>query len=256
MIQIDHLSPSSIGQYMKCSVQWFYRRTIGPKPPTIALLYGSSVDDAINVDMEQKVESHKDLKSNDVMDAFVSSWDKRKEDTKFFPSDKPDELRETGLRSVENWLTDVAPTIQPKAVQEELSFEAEDSKIVQYADLITEDGTIIDNKTAGRSPGEHISHDHRIQLTMYGMGYEHKNVFAPKELGLDYMIKTKTPKVQRVRWKPNGSDVNLANSMIGQVKKSIEKGVFIPNRGNFMCTKRFCGYWRECQQEFGGTVKP
>jgi len=256
MFELDHLSPSSIGQYMKCSAQYFYKRTIGPKPPTISLLYGSSVDDAINLDMEQKIESHEDLKPNDVMDAFVSSWDKRKEETKFFPSDKPKDLRETGIRSVENWLQDVAPTIQPSAVQEELSFEADDSKIVQYADLITEDGTIIDNKTAGRSPGEHISHDHKLQLTLYGMGYESKNVFAPRELGLDYMIKTKTPKVQRVRWTPNDSDIMLANSMVGFVKKGIEKGVFIPNRGSFLCSKRFCGYWKECQSEFGGTVKP
>ena len=70
------------------------------------------------------------------------------------------------------------------------------------------------------------------------------------------MIKTKTPKVQRVRWTPNDSDIMLANSMVGFVKKGIEKGVFIPNRGSFLCSKRFCGYWKECQSEFGGTVKP
>ena len=206
--------------------------------------------------MEQKIETHEDLKLNDVMDAFVTSWDNRKPDTKFFPSDKPEDLREVGIRSIENCMKDIAPTIQPKAVQEELSFETNEAKIVQYADLITEEGIIIDNKTAGRSPGNQISHDHLMQLTMYGMGYESKNIFKPKELGLDYMIKTKTPKVHRVRWKPNKGNIAIANSTIGQVKKSIEKGIFIPNRGSFMCTKRFCGYWKECQREFGGTVKP
>ena len=66
-----HLSPSSITQYLKCSAQFMFRKLIGNKPPSIALLYGKSVDEAINVDMEQKILTRKNLPMDDIKDAFV-----------------------------------------------------------------------------------------------------------------------------------------------------------------------------------------
>jgi hypothetical protein len=90
---------------------------------------------------------------------------------------------------------------------------------------------------------------------MYSLGFKYNYGQEPSSLGLDYLVKNKSPKVQRARWKPNGDDSKLVLSLINRVAKGIDKEVFIPNRAHFMCSKRFCAFWRECQQEFGGKVK-
>tara|TARA_R100000700_G_C3178529_1_gene154301 strand:+ start:1884 stop:2696 length:813 start_codon:yes stop_codon:yes gene_type:complete len=260
-----HLSPSSITQYLKCSAQFMFRKLIGNKPPSIALLYGKSVDEAINVDMEQKILTRKNLPMDDIKDAFVTEWDENKDDTEFHSNDKPDALREIGINSVGHWSDTVAQDIQPKFVQKKLAVEFDDFDfdILQFADVITEDDVIIDNKTAGRSVSKNkksgrlvIPHDHRLQLTMYDLGYEVNESTKAKSLGLDYLIKTKTPKVQQSRWMPNQQDRQYVLGLMEHVANGVKKEVFIPNRNNMMCSKRFCAYWQECEKKYGGRVKP
>ena len=258
-----HLSPSTINQYLRCSAQTMFKMEVGPKPPGIAFLYGRSYDDAINEDMGQKIDSHEDLPEDDVKDAFVTSWDKNKELTEFFAKDKPTEIREIGIKSIGQWTGEIAPTVQPSAVQKKLpiDFPSFDYNILQYADIITDDDRVIDNKTAARSISKNgdgsllVPADHRLQLTMYGMGFGANYGKQPKSLGLDYAIKTKAPKFQRVSWEPNEEDKELALNLMVRVGKGIENNVFIPNRSSFMCNKRMCGWWRECQKMFGGKIK-
>ena len=119
-----HLSPSSITQYLKCSAQFMFKKQLGPKPPGIALLYGKSVDNAINVDMEQKIVTKENLPSDDVKDAFVTEYDNNKDDTFFHRDDKPDILREVGINSVGKWADEIAEKIQPISVQEKLAIES------------------------------------------------------------------------------------------------------------------------------------
>ena len=257
-----HLSPSSITQYLKCSAQYMFKKQLGPKPPGIALLYGKSVDNAINVDMEQKIVTRENLPSDDVKDAFVTEYDNNKDDTFFHKDDKPDVLREVGINSVGKWADEIAEKIQPISVQEKLAIEFDDFNydILQFADVITEDKIIIDNKTAGRSvpqkDGEYkISNDHMLQLTMYGIGYKENHNEEVNELGLDYLIKNKNPKIQQVRWKPNDEDKKYALSLIQNVAKGIDNETYIPNRSSFMCSKKFCAFWKECEENFGGKVR-
>ena len=260
-----HLSPSSITQYLKCSAQFMFRKTVGPKPPSIALLYGKSVDEAINTDMEQKIESKVNLPSDDIKDAFVTQWDSNKNDTEFHKTDKPEALREIGIDSVGHWSETIAKEIQPKMVQKRLAVEFNDFdfNILQFADVITEDDVIIDNKTAGRSVSISkvtnkllVPHDHRLQLTMYDIGYEVNESIKAKSLGLDYLIKNKKPKIQQPRWKPNKEDRQYVLGLMEHVANGVKKEVFIPNRNNMMCSKKFCGYWQECEKKYGGKVKP
>ena len=257
-----HLSPSSITQYLKCSAQYMFKKQLGPKPPGIALLYGKSVDNAINVDMEQKIITRKNLPSDDVKDAFVTEYDNNKDETLFHKNDNPDVLREVGINSVGKWADEIAEKIQPISVQEKLAIEFDDFNydILQFADVITEDKTIIDNKTAGRSvpqkDGEFkISNDHMLQLTMYGIGYKENHNEEVNELGLDYLIKNKNPKIQQVRWKPNNADKKYALSLIENVAKGIDNETYIPNRSSFMCSKKVCAFWSECEKNFGGKVR-
>ena len=125
----------------------------------------------------------------------------------------------------------------PKAVQKKLAVEFDDFdfNILQFADVITEGGVIIDNKTAGRSISVSkvsnkllIPHDHRLQLTMYDIGYEVNESVKATGLGLDYLIKNKKPKIQQARWKPNKQDRRYVLGLMEHVANGVKKEVFIP----------------------------
>ena len=94
-----------------------------------------------------------------------------------------------------------------------------------------------------------------FQLTMYGIGYKINYNEDIKELGLDYLIKNKSPKIQQVRWKPNNTDKKYTLGLIKNVANGIDNETYIPNRSHFMCSKKFCAYWKECEKNFGGKVK-
>ena len=44
-------------------------------------------------------------------------------------------------------------------------------------------------------------------------------------------------------WPPAGTDLD-----------TIRAGVFNPNRSSYLCSRKYCSYWRACQREFGGKV--
>ena len=38
------------------------------------------------------------------------------------------------------------------------------------------------------------------------------------------------------------------------VQESIQEGIYPPHRSSPMCSRRYYGYWRECEREFGERV--
>ena len=42
-MEIDHLSPSQINQYLRCSMQWYYVKTRGYKPGGVFMLAGVEI---------------------------------------------------------------------------------------------------------------------------------------------------------------------------------------------------------------------
>jgi hypothetical protein len=43
--------------------------------------------------------------------------------------------------------------------------------------------------------------------------------------------------------------------MYPMIQDGMRTGLYIPNRVGFLCSRRYCGYWRRCEREFGGAVK-
>ena len=55
---------------------------------------------------------------------------------------------------------------------------------------------------------------------------------------------------------PNKEDRQYVLGLMEHVANGVKKEVFIPNRNNMMCSKKFCGYWQECEKKYGGKVRP
>jgi hypothetical protein len=46
----------------------------------------------------------------------------------------------------------------------------------------------------------------------------------------------------------------FAATLYPMVQESIRDGIYPPHRSSPLCSRKHCGYWRQCEREFGGRV--
>ena len=122
---IQHLSVSQVKLYLLCPLKYYYRYIQRlPAPPSSALTLGRSVHAALETNFKQKITTQQDLSLNHVTDAFSTAWDAEAKETLFDEGEHPGEIKDEGIRIPGVYHPTVAPTIQPKAVEQpfELTF--------------------------------------------------------------------------------------------------------------------------------------
>lgn len=269
---LDHLSPSRMKTFMDCRAKYYFRYIEGRKiPPASALTLGSSYDDALTTNYKQKIESRTDMPVSDVVDAFVTSFNIRKPDTEWTDDEKPEQVKDVGVKIVEFYQKTKAPEVQPihTQVRYNIKFPGVDWELVVIPDLKEEDGTIVDNKTSKRSPSKNAStgeymldQDHYFQMLCYSIADKSENgPDAGNRIRVDYAIKSKIAKLVSVTMPaPGASDYEYFENMTSMVYndiKALEKGVIapIPNRKSNLCSRKYCGFWSICETKFKGKVK-
>lgn len=260
-----HRSPSQYRMYLRCEAQYYFRYKEGLKlPPGSALTIGASVDESLAFNFRSKITTGEDEKAGRVLDYYVAEFDKRKDGTLWFPDEKPEELRDQAGGALTLYHKEDCPAIIPAEVQPDLSVELSTFRadLKQYGDLITTDQTIIDFKTASKSPpaGRPASFDDELQVTSYHLGYEAKKGKPPKGTELHYLVKTKTPKVVKVPVYVDAESTRYYENFVSRVEEALQRQERegwnpIPNRSSFLCSRRFCGYADICIKNFGGHVK-
>ena len=50
-------------------------------------------------------------------------------------------------------------------------------------------------------------------------------------------------------------DVRHTETLYPMVRDAIQQGIYLPNRGSLLCSRRHCAFWRACEREFGGKVR-
>jgi len=262
-----HLSPSQVLMLQRCPAQWYYRYKMGLKvPPSAAMSLGSSVDTGISHNYEQKVESHEDMPLDDVLDAFSTDFEDRKDETAWDKDEKPGEFKDDGARVIKKYQVELAPTVQPKVVQEPIRLEIPnyDYDLLVVPDLIQSvlDAEIVrDTKVVAKSPagvktGKPLAAvHHQTQLAFYGMARSAVTGKACAGASVDYLVRTKEAKVVPVEVELSENAYKYVKNLVGLTAKQIELNHFPPNRQSMMCSRKYCGYWRECEKDFGGTVK-
>ncbi len=252
-----HYSPSQINQYLRCNAQWYFRYVEGlKKPPASALVQGSSFHDALDVNFSQKVETKKDLEIDVVQDAAAEAFEKRAPEIEWDSDEKSEgiekvkgRMKDETVGLVTVYHKDLSPKINPIASEKEFILETDqDYSIKGVIDLIDMNGTIIDHKTTGRTPSE-ISADHALQGIIYCIANE------TSRYAFNYAVKNKTPKTVSLEAKAEMTDKEYVLEVVGRMDHAIKSGVFLPNRNSFMCSKRSCGFWQECESKYKGRVK-
>ena len=72
---------------------------------------------------------------------------------------------------------------------------------------------------------------------------------------LDTVTKGKTVPLVQKSFCVSEKDHQYAEIVYPMVQDSIRDGIFLPRRGSSLCSKRYCGYWKICETEYGGCVR-
>jgi hypothetical protein len=199
----EHLSASSLTQFLRCPEQWRRVRLQKERErPSAALVWGSADHGAHEVNFRQKIETGTDISEDDLALAFADQFDlaveKNGGESEIdWADDKPGNMLDRGVALAATYHRQVSPTIQPLAVEERFLVELPGVAvpILGFVDVRavvsngSADGTrrLIERKTSGKRVSS-LKPDWRLQGLLYQ---------AVEELPVDWhlSVKTKTPAV-------------------------------------------------------------
>lgn len=243
------LSPSQANCFLECPAKWYFRYLLElPDPPNAARALGTCVHSAIEAHMVAKFDGHP-LTPAETIAEYVSAWQAMFPLIEWSEEDKPGELAELGALLVAVWLRDAAPGIEPAAIERPVHGEIGGVSVRGFIDLLDTEGRVIDTKTASKKP-HGVQADYRLQVTTYAM-------LEPKASGAARLVtltKTKTVACVEQSFEVTGADRRYAESIYPLVQDGVRSGIYPPRRNSFLCSRKYCGYWRQCEREFGGEV--
>jgi CRISPR/Cas system-associated exonuclease Cas4 (RecB family) len=246
----ESLSPSQVNTYMTCPAKWYFPYLIGLSEPTTgALALGKAFHGTLARNFRQKLSTGRDIVTQELREVFAQEWALTIADAALRDDEDVDELGATGRVLVAAYLAKAAAPLQPQAVEQTVQGEIAGVKVRGIVDLLDTDGRVVDFKTASKRPNG-IPPDHSLHLTTYAM----ITTDASGMCRLDTVTKTKTVHVIRQSYQVGAEDRRFAETLYPMVQEFIRDGIYPPHRSNPMCSRRYCGYWRECEREFGGRV--
>jgi len=233
------LSPTQINMFMRCQYQWYLRYIEGLKiPPKPDMVVGSSFHKAMEKNFKHKLETQEDLPVNEVIDVYSEAFEERLEEVEDKPEDKVlGELKDSGYKITKEYRENKAPEIKPLEIETHIEAQiTPDIKLYGYADIITQDLTVIDLKTVKRKPqNNQIDFSYQLQLETYAI---HGDL---RKAQIHYAVQTKTPQILVLDHQLPATNQRIKTIAL-QVAEAIKTGNFLPNGLGHSWACNYCGY--------------
>lgn len=254
---ITYLRASGINLFFDCGAKFMFQEVHKIEVPNkIPLAFGSATHSTLMRNYTQKIESRSDLDVETVKEIFSDEFEK--EFNYVDPNDikvASKNIKDVGIQLVEKYQREVAPRIYPVNVEMRLRMRFKDYPfgLTGQIDVFDIYNTLVDHKTTGKKIKDVNPENYERQvggfyvLLLRGAGKE------VKRARIDYL--GYSDEAIDIRHREVNIDTNHAIKMFKTAADSIKAGNFIPNRNSFLCTKRFCKFWNECEKTFGGSVK-
>lgn len=150
----DHLSATQLALFATCPEKFRRRYVLGERTPAgAALVLGGAVGKTIELHLLDKIGGQDSAPIDEVFGQSLADKVDDAGEVIWGPDESYNKTQATGLALVETWARDVAPAIQPVAVEHkvELRIPGLPIPIIGYVDIV-EQARTIENKTAGRKP--------------------------------------------------------------------------------------------------------
>lgn len=179
------------------------------------------------------------------------AWMEQVPETEFAPDESPGDLRRMAERLVAKYMDEVAPTVQPAAVELDVQGEIAGVPVRGRVDVLDVDGQLIDIKTAARRTSC-VAPDYAFQLATY----RQITPGASGAVRIDSLVRTQTVQIVQQAYTVEERDIRATHALYPMAHKSMDSGMYCPNRQSLLCSRKHCSFWKHCASEFGGRVRP
>jgi hypothetical protein len=252
----DHLSPSAVGAWDRCQMQYRIFRVEGAVSPTDAMLTVKQTNHKVILedDMGYRILTGHNRANSELSEIYRADVEKavpifREDPNLETPVEK---FVETEISYFDQILTATEPFRRetvPLEVEHQVDFTFGGIPIVSRLDLISnsENGKRIEDlKRQGQSPSEGSAAKSR-QLVTYSAG------LGIPEVGLVAVVENKKPVVKLERGTVTPGEVERVKAQYQaaafQIENALASGVFAPvDHGDraraWICSAKFCGAWK------------
>jgi len=263
MYQRPHWSYSSLNQYLRCPLQFFFERVLGLPRPTIGsgLVLGSAVHSALET-YHLALKEDRSPNHDQIRKSFIDAWESREAGAKvtFKAGDSKEDAIAMGVALIELYLKEPPPT-NIIAVEQRLIAPVRNSRdeyletpIVSVADLITEENDTLkikEFKTSGRAYSA-IEAETSLQPTCY-VNAVHEVYGRSAEVDYTVLVKTKTPKIQKVSANRLDEELGRLGDIVETIERAVQTNVFYPVETPMNCST--CPFRGPCR-EWGRKQRP
>jgi CRISPR/Cas system-associated exonuclease Cas4 (RecB family) len=244
------LSPSQANMYLNCSAKWWFRHGLNlPDPRGGNMCRGTAVHKTVEQWFRLQLAGA-GATVEDMGEVYDDAWDAAADETSFAADDDLAELKRQGAVLARKYLEEAAPEIQPAAIEQSVTGEIGGVPVRGYIDLVDVNGRIIDLKTSGRKPSG-IEPGYAFQLATYQQLLPGANGVTR----LDTLVATKTPQLVTIEHTTTEEERQLTANLYPRVREGIREGLYMPNRGSNLCSRKYCNFADACCKEFGGHVE-
>lgn len=231
---IDHLSNSSLKTYLNCPKQWAHKYLEGMRGTVgVALIKGSAVDHAADVNWQQKRKSGDDLSIDDAQELAEGMFRQKvdeaggRTEVDWHGNSFPEALQ-SALKLTARHMRDHAPLYTPTATQVRVSRKLDSGRdFIGFIDAVTEDGVVIDVKSGNRKlPQRDADTDLQPGAYAFGLG-------RPVDFVYLRVIDSGRAPVhsEMVTTRRSQAGVEWFETLANDVDRAIDAGVFPANPG-------------------------
>src|SRR5271165_3989185 len=79
---------------------------------------------------------------------------------------------------------------------------------------------------------------------------------ASGEVRIDSLVKTQTVQIVQQAYTVEEPDIRATQVLYPMAQQAMGSGIYCPNRQSMLCSQKHCSFWKQCEEEFGGRVRP
>lgn len=253
-MKIASLSPSMVKTYNVCGRKFLYQYGFKlPYLPNFKMACGSAIHLAAKENYFQKISTGKDLHVGLLTDLFAEDLEYRDVD---WSEQSLDKTKDEGVKTLRAYMQKIAPNVRPAHVEHAwtMKIKGRDWVISGMTDLITDKDMVIELKTTGRKVSK-SKPDHRFQAGTYVAAWRQQTGLEIVQARIDYAIRGREDMLSFPAVFGDSNTKHILTTF-DQVAKGIQADVWIPNRtGSYLCSRKYCSFWNECEKDCGGRVR-